>query len=132
MTLASAIPLKDRFKLFTNGQQVIQAVENILNNNDATQNKQPVSLIILDINMPIMDGMETAKRIKQLYDDYNEMLAKSSLYHHGLVRPFLCHLTQFDKTFKTFMQPEETGDLFLNKPLPHSELVSLLRLLNLY
>ena len=111
---------------------MVQAVENILNTNDPTQNKQPVSLIILDINMPIMDGMETAKRIKQLYDEYNEMLAKASHCKHGLVRPFLCHLTQFDKTFKTFIKPEETGDLFLNKPLPHSELVSLLRLLNLY
>lgn len=57
---------------------MVQAVENVLNNNDPTQNKQPVSLVILDINMPIMDGMETAKRIKQLYDEYNEMLAKAS------------------------------------------------------
>ena len=43
--------------------------------------------------MPIMDGMQTAKRVKQLYDEYNEILAKESYCAHGLVRPFLCHLT---------------------------------------
>ena len=93
MTLLSAIPLQDRFKFFTNGQQVVQAVENILDSTDPTQTKQPISLIILDINMPIMDGMQTAKRVKQLYDEYNEILAKESYCAHGLVRPFLCHLT---------------------------------------
>ena len=93
MTLLSAIPLQDRFIFFTNGQQVVQAVENILDSTDPTQTKQPISLIILDINMPIMDGMQTAKRVKQLYDEYNEILAKESNCAHGLVRPFLCHLT---------------------------------------
>ena len=72
---------------------MVQAVENILDSTDPTQTKQPISLIILDINMPIMDGMQTAKRVKQLYDEYNEILAKESYCAHGLVRPFLCHLT---------------------------------------
>ena len=31
----------------------------------------PVSLLLLDINMPIVDGLECAKSIKELYREKN-------------------------------------------------------------
>ena len=33
--------------------------------------KMPVALLLLDINMPILDGMETLVRVKQMFADYN-------------------------------------------------------------
>ena len=40
---------------------------------------QPVSLLLLDINMPIMDGMEATKLIKEKYKEINERLQSSGL-----------------------------------------------------
>ena len=38
---------------------------------------QPVSLLILDINMPDITGIEVLKHVKKAYDDINEKIQKS-------------------------------------------------------
>ena len=40
------------------------------------QQFQPITLILLDINMPVLDGFETLKRIKEIFTEHNEMLNK--------------------------------------------------------
>jgi two-component system, cell cycle response regulator DivK len=40
-----------------NGEQVLQALE-----------KEHIDIILLDINMPVMDGMECARQVRQLPD----------------------------------------------------------------
>ena len=82
-----------------------------------------MALVLLDINMPILDGLETSKLIKKRFSAYDE--AK-------LIRPMICYLSQLNcKTMTNFMSEEEEPDCFLEKPLPLIELVSLLRLLKL-
>ena len=87
-------------------------------------------MILLDINMPILNGMETLIHIRERIRNYNENLKPGN---PKLIRPLLCYLTQFNsKTMMQFMTVEDEADCYLEKPLPPKELVSLLRLLNLY
>ena len=57
MVISSQTSLTGRFQPFSNGLQVIQAIEKILSESNLKETKQPVSLVILDINMPILDGI---------------------------------------------------------------------------
>ena len=57
MTFFSLTSLNGRFQPFSNGLQVIQAIEKILSESNLKETKQPVTLVILDINMPILDGI---------------------------------------------------------------------------
>lgn len=46
------------------------------------EDRQPFNLIILDLNMPIADGYEAIKNIKNLYNDTNKLfkLDDANLY----------------------------------------------------
>ena len=60
--------------LFSNGQEVIDYFKELLRlTSESTENvrKQPVAVLLLDINMPLVDGFETSKRVKELFDEYN-------------------------------------------------------------
>ena len=84
---------------------------------------QPVSLVLLDINMPILNGLETLKLIKEQYSIYNK---------DKLVRPMICYLSQMNyTTMRSFICLEEEPDCYLEKPLPFNELSALFELLNL-
>lgn len=88
-----------RFKFFTNGQQVVKAIEEILIETNFEETIQPIPLVILDINMPILDGLQTAKKIKQMFVDLNDSIRKNSeessepKQPRTIIRPFICHLT---------------------------------------
>ena len=60
--------LPDRLITFSDGKEVIDYFENLLNVLDSQGHEerpvQPVSLLLLDINMPIINGIETLKQIK--------------------------------------------------------------------
>ena len=59
---------------FSNGQDVIDLVQTELNQLQDVELKehvQPIRLLLLDINMPAMDGFETLKKVKQLFEDQN-------------------------------------------------------------
>ena len=98
---------------------------------------QPVLLCILDINMPILDGLQAAKQLKERYEDFNKKIVEannlvipkegSSLF----VRPMIVHLTQFDDSFQQLIKEEEKADIYLQKPIAQKELVALLRLIKL-
>ena len=85
--------------------------------------------------MPVIDGLKTTKLLKEkflkLNSSFSDSLDMGSQDNQKLIRPLICHLTQFDDTFKSFIKDEEKADLFLRKPLPHVELDNLLRLLKL-
>ena len=60
--------------LFANGQEVVDYFDSLLEDikqNDSQVSRmtpqQPVALLLLDINMPIMSGMEALKAIKEKF-----------------------------------------------------------------
>ena len=96
---------------------------------------QPVSLLLLDINMPDVNGMEALVQIKEKYRFLNERLKQAAATHaereEEILRPFICYLSQHDKSIMgQFIKDNEKADCYLEKPLPLKELTSLLRLIN--
>ena len=121
--------ITERLVIFQNGLEVIDFLNKLLNKE--TQEKldenqdfyQPVSLVLLDINMPIMNGLEALKQIKEQYANINK---------DKLVRPMICYLTQLNyANMRNFISPEEEPDCYLEKPLPFNELSALFELLEL-
>ena len=71
--------LQERFLTFSDGKQVLDVLEEYLNtlsliDYDPAIKKpmQPISILILDINMPVMDGMECVEKTKTLFSAFNE------------------------------------------------------------
>ena len=50
---------------------------------------QPVSLLLLDINMPIVNGMQTAEQIRKLYGEAQA----NTVDNANLVRPLIVFLS---------------------------------------
>ena len=69
------IGLEKKLTVFSNGEQVIAYFDKLLNDiheRDDEEDEnivpfQPVSLLLLDIDMPIMDGAETVKILKEKF-----------------------------------------------------------------
>ena len=57
---------------------MVKAIEEILVETNFEETIQPVPLVILDINMPILDGLQTAKKIKQMFVDLNDSIRRDS------------------------------------------------------
>ena len=94
------------------------------------------NLLLLDINMPILGGMEALKIIKSKYQRMNSALDLGDTGRQDgnplLLRPVICYLSQYSQgTMMQFLTEEEHADCYLEKPLPFNELKSLLRLLNI-
>ena len=121
--------------MFANGQEVVNHFGKILKNLTFVSTQaviQPVSLLILDINMPILNGFETKKAIEELFVKFNARL-NSEHPEITVLRPLVCYLSQFDqKSFYTNFGATSKAECYIEKPLPFKELVSLLRLLNLH
>ena len=59
--------IADKLQTFTDGQGVIEHFEKILRELPEIKDGnpvQPVSLLLLDINMPVKDGFQTLKEVK--------------------------------------------------------------------
>lgn len=93
------IGLAEKLVLFSNGLEVVNYFTKILENIDVRREEktvQPVSLLLLDINMPILDGFETLKQVKQLitvFNDKNETSMSSPCTR--VLRPLICYYTQY-------------------------------------
>ena len=90
----------------------------------------PVTLLLIDINMPILTGIEALKLIKQNYDKINVSLAEQN--RPKLVRPAICYYSQYNKrTMELFMKDDELADFYLEKPVPSEDISALFTLLNI-
>ena len=73
------IVLSDRILFCKNGQEVVELVKGFLKQlttSDPTLDTQtkvrPVSLILMDINMPFKSGLEAKKEVCELYENSNK------------------------------------------------------------
>ena len=82
---------------------------------------QPVVLLLIDINMPILNGMETVPKIKKLFTEFNNFMREGpsvSGRKNLVVRPPILYFSQFDrKTMYNFISKEENADFYLEKPV---------------
>jgi hypothetical protein len=93
--------------------------------------------------MPIMNGFDVLPLVKAKFDainmkrniqfnEENKTEGKSPDDSPAIIRPLICYLSQFNAaTMKNFLQEDEFAECYLEKPLPPSELRSLLKLLKL-
>ena len=76
------LEIKDKLLVFSDGQEVFDYIEDVLNYlkqepvDFSERPIQPISLLLLDINMPNITGLEALKMIKQKYREVNEELVK--------------------------------------------------------
>ena len=113
---------------FTNGQEVVSYFQKTLTQLDAGKKKviQPVSLVLLDINMPILNGHETLKKVKQLFEDLNN---SSDPDLPLVMRPMICYLSSVERNvMEQFLTLEEQAEIYLEKPLPKNDLAALINL----
>ena len=85
------IGLENRLEMFSNGVEVLNKFEEMFDKftNSGIPNHalgvrgafQPVSLLLLDINMPIMSGMQVCKAVRQLYKQYNDKVTSEGNSH---------------------------------------------------
>ena len=68
------VPSKDMIEVFSNGQETIDFLDGLLDkipkqelNSSDCKPFQPIALVLLDINMPILNGFETLKLIKSKF-----------------------------------------------------------------
>ena len=71
------VGLEDKLLIMSNGKEVVDYIDRIFesiadNTEEEETPYQPVSLLLLDINMPIMDGLETLKLVKEKFRKLNE------------------------------------------------------------
>ena len=91
--VAKDLGITERFKLFSNGQEVLDFLhcffyeQTSVRPKNSAQFIQPIKLILLDINMPILDGLETLKMVKQLFEKYEDK---------QIQRPMISYLSQND------------------------------------
>jgi len=82
---------KEGFKVYTahTGEQAIEKVKN-----------NPIDLVLLDIAMPVMDGIETLKQIKKIKPDINVIMITGYKDAEKVVQAF--RLGAYDCLFKPF------------------------------
>ena len=123
------IGLEHRLKTLSNGLAVVKFFESLFQeeaqNIEDSKVRQPVSILLLDINMPVLNGYETLIQVKSLFDKMNEM-NPSILF----MRPMICYLSQMadQQTMYQFLKEEEMPEIYLEKPLLTKDLSSLIRL----
>ena len=140
--------LLDRFMIFSDGQELVQYFDTLLGDYEKSNCEpqlQPVSLLLLDINMPILDGIETQKLIMEKFQKLHERSPRFEAQEEKpintraavsrnatLLRPFICYVTQYEcSTMQQFMQIDERPEAYLEKPAQLKDLTAILRLVNI-
>ena len=68
----SEINVMDRLVIFSNGQEVVDYMNQMFQLSDLKPGPLPITLLLLDINMPILNGLQTTARVRQIYDQVNQ------------------------------------------------------------
>ena len=93
MTTFRQIGIEDRLLIFSNGKDIVDFVDTLFRDIEEGRSDaliQPVSLILLDIHMPILSGIDAFKRISHKYQNQNE---QTSLTGSIMVKPLICYLS---------------------------------------
>ena len=131
--------IEEKLKIFSDGRRVVDYISEVIDDLDSSSGGvatkwpvQPVTLLLLDVNMPILTGMEAMKMIRDKYKQINEKYrAIHDTDRKVVIEPLMCYYSQCSRDMiDTFTTEDEKADLFLQKPLPIKELVSLLRIIN--
>ena len=121
------VGIPDKLLLFQDGMQVTEYFDFILDDIEESPEEetvQPVTLLLLDINMQPMGGMEALKLVKNKYQQLNSKLNltvedippigcdkqidSARTAHDKVVPPFICYYSQYDYgTMQQFITPEE-------------------------
>ena len=70
------VGLQEGFTIVSNGQEVLDSIDEVLapfeeEPFEKTDKIQPIALLLLDINMPIMNGFDVLPLVKAKYDAIN-------------------------------------------------------------
>ena len=103
--MVSDLGLRERTRVFENGQQVIECLDKQIESALASKDGQlqwPVALVILDINMPILNGFETMAQINARFAQVSQ---------ERLARPLVCFMTQMEGYgLRPLLAKEEQAD----------------------
>ena len=89
-------------------------------------------MLLLDINIPIYNGLNVFVKIKEMFDRSNQARRDRLGESRDILRPFTCYLSQSDYGIMSqFIDEDERSDCYLEKPVSVNDIVSILRLLDL-
>ena len=116
--------LEDRLNLFIDGQSTLNYFENLLvepltqfRNPFDPSIAQPVALLILDVNLPVITGLEVCSKVKEIYTRKQKELNEKSTDPIQLHRPLIIFYSSLDYNgIEKFCFDHEKADLFVQKP----------------
>ena len=88
----SDLEIEEKLNIYQNGADVVKFFQWVIMDPEVDDEIQPVSLLLLDINMPIMHGLECSEKINQMYKEQNQERLKQN--KPPLVSPLTCFMTQ--------------------------------------
>ena len=92
-----------RADVVANGQEAIEAIK-----------RQPYDIVLMDINMPVMDGYEASRRIHELW--------KNGSYPFNISRPWIIAMTANALQGDRELALEAGADDYISKPVYLNEL----------
>ena len=91
------LSLKNKLVMLSNGQEACTFFEAALNDIQTSKPsaQRHVALLLIDINMPIMTGMQAVKIIRQKYEELNRIQREQG--KEQVARPAILYFTQYTR-----------------------------------
>ena len=93
----SELGLTKRLSVFRNGQEAIDHFDKLLQTREqmaSEKSLQPVALLLVDINVPIVSGLELTKYIKKKFDQLNNGSTLGGMNSAKILRPLIVYVSQ--------------------------------------
>jgi CheY-like chemotaxis protein len=84
--------------LAMNGREAVDAVVEI-----SLTDKKFFDVIIMDLNMPVMNGLDATKELRNLHEDFVINLSKTKIYMHSAIQESIDWEPLFDAKCKYFL-----------------------------